>query len=358
MVAQVSSDLFLKTGSRPAIRVDGKIRFITDNPLTEDDMWEAYEILLDETCKENFEEYGEADFSLNLPNIGRFRANVFRHMSQHGMVFRHVQSRIPTFKELNLPVKSMEKLANLSRGLVLATGVTGSGKSTCLASALQYINDNLCKHVVTVEDPIEFVFEDKSSLFSQREVGIDTESFSAALKHAMRQSPDVILVGEMRDQETAEAGIMAAETGHLVFSTLHTLNAVQTVERVIMFFPPYQHTMLRQQLALILEGVISIRLLRKKAGKGRVPAIELLLGTPTVKEILAEGRTLELTKALEEGFDYYGTMTFNQSLRILYQNGLISLDDAMGAADNPDELRMQIDGIMKGSRGFFGMEKK
>ena len=350
MVAQGASDLFLKTNSRPAMRVDGKIKFIADIPLTEQNLWDAFEKLLDETCKANFEEFGGADFSLNLPNIGRFRANVFRHMSQHGMVFRHVQSKIPSFEDLNLPVPSMQKLANLSRGLVLATGIAGSGKSTSLASMLEYINEHHPKHIVTVEDPIEYVFREKSSIFSQREVGIDAESFMAALKHAMRQSPDVILIGEMRDKETVEAAITAAETGHLVFSTLHTLNAVQTVERIVMFFPPYQHPMLRQQLAMVLEGVISIRLLRKKTGKGRVPAIELLLSTPTIKEILSEGRTLEMAKALENGTSQYGTVTFNQSLQSLYEKDLVTMEDIMAASDNPDELKMRLGGILKTTR--------
>lgn len=352
MVAQGASDLFLKTNSRPAMRLDGKIRFIADLPLSAENMWKAFDSLLDETSKENFEEYGEADFAMDLPNIGRFRANIFRYMSQHAMVFRHVQSKVPNFQDLNLPVRGLEKLANLSRGLVLATGIAGSGKSTSLASILQYINEHHNKHIVTIEDPIEFVFKEKNCIFSQREVGIDTESFMVALKNAMRQSPDVILIGEMRDKETVEAAINAAETGHLVFSTLHTLNAVQTVERIVMFFPPHQHTMLRQQMAMVLEGVMSIRLVKKKTGKGRVPAIELLLGTPSVKEILAEGRTLELAKALTEGFDYYGTMTFNQSLKTLYEKELISLEDAVAAADNPDELKMFVRGISKGSKQF------
>lgn len=352
MVAQGASDLFLKTNSRPAMRLDGKIRFIADLPLSAENMWSAFDTLLDETSKHNFEEFGEADFAVELPNIGRFRANVFRYMSQHAMVFRHVQSKIPSFQELNLPVKGLEKLANLSRGLALATGIAGSGKSTTLASMLQYINEHHNKHIVTIEDPIEYIFREKNCIFSQREVGIDTETFALALKNAMRQSPDVILIGEMRDAETVEAAISAAETGHLVFSTLHTLNAIQTVERIVMFFPPHQHAMLRQQLAMVLEGVISIRLIKRKANKGRVPAVELLLGTPTVKEILAEGRTLELSKALSEGFDYYGTMTFNQSLKMLFEKELITLDDALAGADNPDELKMFVRGISKGSRQF------
>lgn len=362
MVAQGASDLFLKTNSRPAMRVDGKIRFIADMPLSEEAMWEAYDKLLDDTCKENFEEYGEADFALKLPDIGRFRANMYRYMSQHGMVFRHVQNKVPSFEELSLPVQSMEYMANLSRGMVLATGVAGSGKSTSLASILQYINAQHHKHIVTIEDPIEFVFKEKNSIFSQREVGIDTESFAAALKHAMRQSPDVILIGEIRDKDTVEAALAAAETGHLVFSTLHTLNAVQTVERIVMFFPPYQHPMLRQQLAMVLEGVISIRLVRKKAGKGRVPAVEVLLGTPTVKEILAAGETLKLEKALSEGITHYGTMTFNQSLLALIENELISEEEGLAASDNPEELKLALRGISKGrkfdNRGQFDAKDK
>ena len=349
MVAQEASDLFLKANSRPSIRVDGQVRFISENALTPENMWDIYDNLLGATSKESFEEFGGSDFSLAMPNIGRFRVNVYRYMSQLGMVFRHVKDRVPTFRELGLPLKPMEHLANLSRGLVLATGIAGSGKSTTLASILENININKSKHVVTAEDPIEFVFQEKKSIFSQREVGIDIDSFAHALKHAMRQSPDVILIGEMRDVETVEAALAAAETGHLVFSTLHTLNAVQTVERIVMFFPPYQHSMLRQQLSMILEGIISIRLIRKKSGKGRVPAVELLLGTPSIKEMLADGRTIELTKAISEGFDYFGTMTFNQSLKLLYENELITVEDALAAADNPEQLKLHLRGITKGS---------
>ena len=325
MVAQGASDLFLKTFSRPAIRVDGRIRFIADMPLSQENMWDAFDKLLDETCKENFEEFGEADFSVNIPNIGRFRANVFRHMSEHGMVFRHVQSKIASFEELHLPESGMKRLANLSRGLVLATGVAGSGKSTTLASLLQHINETLDKHVVTVEDPIEFIFKEKTCIFSQREVGIDTESFSAALKHAMRQSPDVLLIGEMRDKDTVEAAINAAETGHLVFSTLHTLNAVQTGRTDCHVFPhPTSTRCCANNLPWCWKESFPFGLSAKKPGKGAFPAIELLLGTPTIKEILAEGRTLELTKALTEGTEYFGTMTFNQSLINLYKTELIT----------------------------------
>ena len=349
MIAQGASDLYLKTNSRPAVRIDGKIRFIADVPLSEDNMWKVFDRLLDEANKENFNETGGADFSIAIPNVGRFRANVFRHMSQHGMVFRHVQEKIPSFEQLGLPVKGLQHLSSRKRGLVLATGITGSGKSTTLASMLQYINLTFSKHIVTAEDPIEYVFQEKLCIFSQREVGIDTESFTQALRHAMRQSPDVILIGEMRDVETVEAAINAAETGHLVFSTLHTLNAMQTVERIVMFFPPHQHDMLRQQLGLLLEGIISTRLIRKKDGKGRVPAVELLLKTPTIRDVISEGRTLDIPKAIYEGYDYYGTMTFNQSLVALVKNDIITLEAAKAASDKPEELAMELRGISRGT---------
>lgn len=349
MVAQGASDLFLKTGSRPSVRIDGKIHFIADVELSEDNMWNAFDRLLDDSCKQSFNETGGADFSISLPDVGRFRANVFRHMSQHGMVFRHVQQTIPSFEELGLPRKGLEHLASRKRGLVLATGIAGSGKSTTLASMLQYVNQNFSKHIVTVEDPIEYVFKEEGCIFTQREIGIDTASFTQALRHAMRQSPDVILIGEMRDMDTVEAAINAAETGHLVFSTLHTLNAMQTIERIVMFFPPHQHEMLRQQLSLLLEGIISIRLIRKKDKKGRVPAIELLLRTPTIRDILAEGRTLDISKALYEGTDYYGTTTFNQSLVTLVKNEIISLEAAKAASDKPEEIIMEMRGISRGS---------
>ena len=352
MVEKGGSDLFLKTNSKPSIRLDGKIEFIADKPLSAENMWNLFNKLLDDSSKKDFEEFGETDFAISLPNIGRFRANVFRYMSQHAMVFRHVQDRIYTFEELHLPI-SLKKLAQLSRGLVLATGIAGSGKSTTLASILEYINQTYSKHVITVEDPIEYVFKEKKCIFSQREVGIDTESFEASLKHAMRQSPDVILIGEMRDKTTVETAINAAETGHLVFSTLHTLNAPQTIERIIMFFPPYQHEMLRKQLALILEGIISIRLIKKKSGSGRVPAIEMLLKTPTIREMLANGEIYEIRKALADGNKHFGTMTFNQSLKVLYEKDFITIEDAMKAADNPEELKMFIRGISKGSRNFI-----
>jgi twitching motility protein PilT len=267
-----------------------------------------------------------------------------------GFVFRHVQERVPTMEDLHLPTGPISKLCRLQRGLVLVTGIAGSGKSTTLASMVEGMNDHTDRHIVTIEDPIEFVFRDKRCAITQREIGIDSPDFATALKHVVRQTPDVILLGEMRDRETIESALQAAETGHLVLSTLHTINAVQTVERIISFFPPHQHATIRLQLALVLEGVISQRLITRRAAAGRVPAVEVLLGTPTVKELLLEGRTRDLTKVLDEGHAHYGTQTFNQSLRSLVAEGLIEYDDALAAADNPDELALAMRGISKGLR--------
>jgi twitching motility protein PilT len=232
---------------------------------------------------------------------------------------------------------------------VLVTGIAGSGKSTTLAAMLDYANRMTNRHMITIEDPIEFIHNEKRCIISQREVGIDTHSFSAALKHALRQSPDMILVGEMRDVETIESAIQAAETGHVLYSTLHTVNATQTVERIMSYFPPHQHQLLRTQLSLTAAGVVSLRLIKRKGGLGRVPAVEIMMASPTMRELLYEGRTTELPKCMEEG-EYYGSQTFNQSLLQLYKGELISLEDAIGASDKPDELKMSIRGINKGSK--------
>jgi twitching motility protein PilT len=348
MVMERASDLFIKVGSPPSVRVDGKIYFFESDDLTPQDSIDIYE-QIEDSKREGFKGSSEIDTAYELPGVGRFRVNIFRQRGYIGMVFRHVESQIPTFEELNLPIQQFTKLSSLMRGLVLVTGVTGCGKSTTLASMINYINTNLNKHIISIEDPIEFVFKDKKSLIDQREISIDTENFKIALKHVVRQSPDVILIGEMRDKETMEAAIAAAETGHLVLSTLHTVNAQQTVERIINFFPPHQHALIRLQLSLILEGVVSQRLIVRKKGKGRVPAVEIMIKSPTVKEVLMEGRTHELYKALKEG-EYYGNQTFNQSLKKLYQDDHITLDEAMTASDNPDEFKLDLKGISKGTR--------
>ncbi|MCR9248049.1 MAG: PilT/PilU family type 4a pilus ATPase [bacterium] len=347
MIKENASDLVLKTHGCPAVRVAGVIRFLGDQPLPPELMRSFADEVLSDHNREEFETTGATDTAVVVPGVGRFRCNAFHQCGEIGFVLRAIKAEIPSFKDLNLPVDPLKRLASLKRGLVLATGVAGSGKSTTLASMLEFVNRTMNKHIITIEDPIEFRFEDKRSIVNQREIGPDVQGFGQALRQAMRQSPDVILIGEMRDAETVSAAISAAETGHLVFSTLHTVNAVQTVERIITFFPPHQHELVRLQLALNLAGVCSLRLVKNKDGTSMVPAVEMLINTPTVRELLEQGQTRMLPKALQEG-SYYGTMTFNQSLIRLFQAGNISLEDALAASDNPDELKMQMRGITQG----------
>jgi len=348
VVKEQASDLIVKTGGLPAVRVKGSIRFISDEPVTREMATAFLNKILDEDGLRHLAERGAVDAAVALQGIGRFRCNVFRQNGEPGFVFRHIRGEIPSFKDLNLPVEPLKKLAGLKRGLVLATGVAGSGKSTTLASMGDYVNRTMNRHIVTIEDPVEFLFEDRRSIVNQREIGRDCPDFASALRYAVRQSPDIIYIGEMRDRETVEAAISAAETGHLVFSTLHTVNAVQTVERIITFFPPHQHELVRLQLALNLAGVISLRLIKVKNESGLMPAVELRMNTPTVRELLAQGLTRQLTKALAEG-QYYGTMTFNQSILKLHEPGNISFEEAMAASDNPDELKLLMRGITSGS---------
>ena len=349
MVKEEASDLFLKVGVPPAMRVVGRVITMGGQPLTEENMLEIFGEVCDDFAKKKFAEKGEVDVSYEIYGVGRFRANLFRQRGYIGMVFRHIHAKIPSMEDLNLPAEQLRRLALLPRGLVLVTGTAGSGKSTTLASMLNYINQTEERHVITVEDPIEFTFTDAKCVIDQREIGQDTDSFVSALKNAVRQSPDVVFIGEMRDLETMEAAINAAETGHLVISTLHTVNATQTVERIINYFPPHQHHLVRMQLSMVLEGVLAQRLIPRRDGKGRIPAVELMIRSPTVKELLAEGKTIELYKAIKEG-EYFGSLTFNQSLKRLYEAEKVTLEDAMGAADNPDELKLEIRGILKGSR--------
>ncbi len=347
MVIEKSSDLFIKVGSPPSLRIDGTVHFLDTDEITPQDAFEIYEIIED-SKKENFHGKTDVDVAYELPGIGRFRVNIFRQKGTLGFVFRHIQSKASTFDDLKLPDKVMLDLSSQNRGLILVTGTTGSGKSTTLAAMLNYINDNFNKHILTIEDPIEFMFKDKKCIIDQREIGIDVPTFTEALKYAVRQSPDVIFIGEMRDRETMEAALSAAETGHLVLATLHTVNATQTVERIINYFPPHQHELIRLQLGLILKGVISQRLIPKKGEPGRVPAIEVMTDTPSVKELLAAGKTVELYNVIKDG-EYFGCQTFNQSLKKLYQSDLISLEDALKASDFPEELKLELKGIYKGA---------
>jgi twitching motility protein PilT len=347
MVAEKASDLILKVGTRPAVRVGGRLAFLCEEEVTRDFGMRVLAALLDDNRMEKYVRSQELDVAYQIVGLGRFRVNVFHQLGEPGLVFRHVKNEIPGFEDLNLPVEQLQKLAASPRGLVLATGVAGSGKSTTLAAMVEYMNLNMDRHVITIEDPIEFVFEDKRCVITQREIGHDSASFAAALKYCLRQAPDVIVIGEMRDAATVEAALAAAETGHLVLSTLHTVNAIQTVERVLSYFPPHQHDLVRMQLSMTLAGIVSLRLLNTIDNSTRIPAVELLMPTPTVREVLKEGRTTELEAALREG-EFFGTMTFMQSLARLYREGKISYHDALTAADNPDELKLVLAGVTRG----------
>ena len=349
LVKEKASDLIIKADACPCMRVQGKIKFISDSRVPDAFAQTLTNDVIPDLLKPRFEKNGEVDCSYAVPEVGRFRANVFRQQGKLCLVFRHVTDEIPSMEELHLPLKQLQQLAALQRGLVLITGQTGSGKSTTVASMVDYMNHHFARHIITIEDPIEYVFLDRKSMINQREVGFDTHNYAAALRHVVRQTPDVIFVGEMRDPETVRAALAAAETGHLVLSTLHTVNAVQTVERILGFFPPHQHDEVRMQLSLTLEGVISQRLLPRKNDQTRVPATEILLATPTIRDFLYEGKTRELHKALYEGMHYYGTQTFQQSIVVLYREGLITYEDALAASDNPDELKLELRGITKGA---------
>jgi twitching motility protein PilT len=348
-VAADASDVILKANSQPAMKVSGKVLFVEDSKLTPEDARSFAERIAPQAALNTFDERGEIDLAYDGGESGRFRVNIFRQGGEVGMVLRQIKANIPGFAQLHLPERAFQHFANIDRGIVFVTGVTGSGKSTSLASIVQTINSNRNKHIITLEDPVEYTFRDDLSIINQREVGIDTRSFATGLRAAMREAPDVIMVGEIRDAETMEAAIAAAETGHLVLTTLHTVNAIQTVERIHTFFPPHQHELIRLQLAQVLQGIASQRLIPNLKDSGMVPAVEVLVATPHVKELIHEGKTLELDRALVDGNDYYGTQTFNMSLIELYHLGLVSLEDALAASDNPDDLKLSIRGIETGS---------
>ncbi len=350
-VAADASDLILKTGSQPAVKVSGKVLFLSDDVISFEDGERIVEEIAPSAMKDRFNEVGEADFSFDSPEAGRFRCNLFRQAGAMGLVMRQIKNIVPSFEDLTLPSQQFTHFASLDRGIVFVTGVTGSGKSTTLAAIVDFINNTRNKHIITLEDPVEYTFKDNLSIVSQREVGVDTVSFASGLRAAMREAPDVIMVGEIRDEETMQAAISAAETGHLVLTTLHTINAIQTVERIHTFFPPHQHDLVRLQLSTVLAGVASQRLIPNLKTTGMVPAIELLMATPRVRELVFEGKTLELDKALSEGQEYYGTQTFNMSLKGLYEDGVVSLEDAISASDNPDDLKLIIRGIETGISG-------
>lgn len=341
-VERGASDIHIKVGSPPFIRVDGRLRPTRYETVTAADTERVSFAIMPKQRADEFMATSEADFAYTVSGLGRFRANVFRQRGSIGLVLRRVLPGIPSFEALGLP-PILRRLAEEPRGLVLVTGPTGSGKTTTLAAMIDHINSNLEKHIVTIEDPIEVLHPDKKSILNQREIGTDTEDFHSALKRVLRQDPDVILIGEMRDAETVSAALAAAETGHLVFSTLHTMNASETINRIIDFYPPHHQQQIRSSLGATLRGNVSQRLLERSDGLGRVPAVEVLVANGRVYEkIVNPEETHELETVIAEG-EYYGMQTFDQSLLGLYVAGVVSRREALGAATRPHDLKLEID---------------
>jgi twitching motility protein PilT len=340
------SDVHLKAGVPPIVRIDGQLRAIPNaERLTPDVVRGMAFSIMNERQKKIFEENFEVDLSYGVPGLGRFRVNIFAQRGTIAMVLRGIPIAIPTMESLHLP-PVLKKLAMEQRGLILVTGTTGSGKSTTLASMIDYINENRTCNVITIEDPVEYLHKDKKSLISQREVGFDTLTFGKALTSCLRQDPDVILVGEMRDHETIETALTAAETGHLVLSTLHTLDAAETINRIISVFPPFHQRQVRTQLASILKGVVSQRLVPCIDGKGRVPAVEIMIGTARVRDCIDdEEKTKQIQDAIVQGYTTYGMQSFDQSLMQLLSKKLISYEEAIAQSSNPDDFALKMSGI-------------
>jgi twitching motility protein PilT len=341
-----ASDVHLKVGLPPILRINGKlIPLKVPEPLRGEDLEAMSGLIFRHDQKARFERNHELDCAYSVQGLGRFRVNIFQQRGTLGIVLRLVPVGVRTFEDLHLP-KVLEKIALEERGLVLCTGTTGCGKSTTLAAVVQYINTFRSCHIMTIEDPIEFLLRDSKSIINQRELGVDTSSFADALKSALRQDPDVILVGEMRDLETIETAITAAETGHLVLSTLHTLDAGETINRIVASFPPFQQKQIRLQLASVLKAVISQRLVPRADGSGRVPAAEVLLNTARVREYIEDkDKTRKIREAIQQGFVSYGMQTFDQSLMGLLKENLITLDEALRQASNPDDFALRVRGV-------------
>lgn len=345
MVDNKASDLHVRVGVAPAFRINGSLVHLFEVRVDAPMMDSFLDDMMNRDQKRRFEETKECDFAVGARDMGRFRVNVFRQRGTVAMVVRHIKAKIPTFDELQLP-DVIKDLALTKRGLVMVTGTTGSGKSTCLASMIDHINVTEKVNIITVEDPIEYLHTDKNSIVSQREIGVDTLSYANALKAALRQDPDVLLVGEIRDLETMQIALTAADTGHMVFATIHTTNATETIHRVLSMYPPHQHEEVRLLLAECLAGIISLRLLPTKDGNGRVPAAEVMINTGAIKEYIADKDKIDLVEtAIAEGHMQYRTQTFDQALLELYTAEKISYETAMGAATNPDDFDLKVRGI-------------
>lgn len=341
-----ASDIHCKVGLPPIFRRDSQLYPFKDaGRLTAEWLTDTVQTMMTPSQSETFGRNHEVDMGYGIPGLGRFRVNVFRQRGTIGMVLRVIPTEIKSIQDLNLP-KVVEEIAMEPRGLLLVTGTTGSGKSTSLAAMIDFINQRKTQHIITVEDPIEFLHRDKKSIINQRELGFDTLSFAGALKSALRQDPDVILVGEMRDFETIETALVAAETGHLVLSTLHTVDAAETINRIISVFPPYQQKQVRLQLASIIKGIVSQRLVPRADGKGRVPAVEVMVATARIRECVeVPEKTKEIRTAIAEGYTTYGMQTFDQSLMGLLKKNLITYKEALRQSSNPDDFALKMSGI-------------
>jgi twitching motility protein PilT len=345
MMDKNASDIHLRSGTAPALRINGGLFRAQIEAPTPEELSQIAHDLMSEEQRKTFDEKHELDFAIGLKGVGRFRINAFRQRGSVSLAIRSIRTKIPAFTELNLPVVILD-IAMKKRGLILVTGTTGSGKSTLLASMIDHINNNAAVNVVTIEDPIEFLYRDNKSIIAQREIGLDTHDFAAALRASFRQDPDVILIGEIRDTDTMETAMSAADTGHLVVSTLHTMNALETVSRIISFFPPHQHQQIRLVLSSVLIAVISLRLLPKKDGSGQVPAVEIMINNAAIAEYLRDSeKSYRIMDAICEGYTQYGSQSFDQSLLQLLRDDMITFPVAKQNASSPDDFELKVRGV-------------
>ena len=350
MVEHKASDLFLRAGAAPHARIDGKVQIIDPKVMTKEEMLAVSDFLLaNDSRRDQYAKNLDIDFIHVEKGVGRFRINIFTQRGTPAIVARYVTDEVATFESLNLPVSLCKQFCEEPRGLILVCGPAGSGKSTTIASMVDFINTTTEKHIVTIEDPIEFLFKDKKSLINQREMGIDVYSYPTALRFVTQQSPDIIFIGTIRDTETMHSAISAAELGALVLSTFHTINAIQTIERIVNFFPPYLHAEVRMQLSLLLKGVISLRLIPRKDGKGRIPAYETMVVTPTIARLIREGSITQIQSFIDEG-QLFGMQSFKQSLVSLVKQNLVNEEDARRLADSKDEFNLELRGIKRSTR--------
>lgn len=354
MCKSMASDLILRADGRPSLRVDGRISFLDGRVPGPGPMEEVLLTILGEDRMKIWRSTGSADSALELDGLGRFRINAYKQMGEPALVIRRINETAPELETLGLPTEEMKQLAGRKRGLILVTGIAGSGKSTTLAGIIQHMNRNYERHIITLEDPVELMYTEDQCVISQREVGTDTTDFGEGLRHALRQSPDVILIGEMRDAETVIAALEATETGHTVLSTMHTVNAAQTVDRILGFFPGERHIQVRQRMADNLAGVLSQRLVPAIAG-GQVPAYELMMSTPQVRELIEGGHTGEMARAIETGGEA-GLISFNECLRQMIERQAIQLEDGLATSDRPEELLLALRGIRSSSDRFSAPE--